>query len=284
VKETSPLIHQHHPTQHRPETTRDAGFPSFLSFSSWIQDQVQNAEPILFREGHPAANPVTCFLSAQMDDLSDQAHLYEGRVSTILCQQISTVSWGICIKRLPERPYTPMCSPRGWRRAGPSSLSQMMDSMTHISRSATRSKRLRPSSGRTAFATQCSREKKTAEELSWQNTAPGMAPELHGWACGSCLRLWKMPIWRPWNTCRASTSARNSLKPLPPGREQNQHQKWLLCPSCERRSTGRRMPSAWSLVTEPTIAVPSKPCHAQTLTSEGWHQRRQRCCVRGPLK
>jgi hypothetical protein len=61
------------------ETIFASGLPAFYT---WIRGQARRSEPVIFTEGHLAANPVACYINAQVGDPISQAHLYEGVVYT----------------------------------------------------------------------------------------------------------------------------------------------------------------------------------------------------------
>lgn len=58
------------------ETILAQGLPAF---HTWIREQACKAEPVIFLEGHLAANPLACWITA---GVKDQAHLYEGAIYT----------------------------------------------------------------------------------------------------------------------------------------------------------------------------------------------------------
>jgi hypothetical protein len=66
------------------ETILAQGLPPFYA---WIRKQARKAEPIIFFEGHLAANPLACYINAELGDLISQAHLYEGVIYTSLGAQ-----------------------------------------------------------------------------------------------------------------------------------------------------------------------------------------------------
>ncbi|SRR6266487_984865 len=61
------------------ETLLASGLPSFYN---WIRSQARKAEPVIFIEGHLAANPLASYINAQIGDPASQAHLYEGVIYT----------------------------------------------------------------------------------------------------------------------------------------------------------------------------------------------------------
>jgi hypothetical protein len=51
-------------------------------FYAWVRKQARKAEPIIFIEGHLAANPVACYISASLRDPVGHVHLYEEMIYT----------------------------------------------------------------------------------------------------------------------------------------------------------------------------------------------------------
>jgi hypothetical protein len=51
-------------------------------FYKWIREQARKAEPVVFIEGHLAANPLTCYINAELRDPVGHVHLYEEMIYT----------------------------------------------------------------------------------------------------------------------------------------------------------------------------------------------------------